>query len=307
MDVLKQGKWTDHGREWAVTAWIDKGCDSPSELWDKWKSGLCIIGGEPETCPKTGRPHWQLSVQTKKTVYRREFQKMFRPGKYYSMPMYSEWRYNKSYCGKGGMWEQYGTYDSGQAANQQQVTSSRKRLFDDVYNGMSEEECWTQHRESMPIYWRAVQQAMKVWRTVEFKPTYSLDQFKEPPITDWTKTIILHGPAGIGKTQYALAHFKNPLLMNHNEDLRKFKPKKHDGIVFDDMSFEGLEREVQLAFVENELPKTFSVKFGDVTIPGGTKKIMTTNRLNFILCGDAAIDRRTTWLMKTEDLRQMTN
>jgi len=300
------GKWTDHGREWAVTAWIDKGCDPPSVLWDKWEEKLCVIGGEPEICKSTGKAHWQLSVQTKKSMYRKAFQKMFTPGIYYSMPQVYPWEKNVAYCSKDGKYEEYGKYEPPREVKEKQVTSSRKRLFDDLYNGMTEEEAWNAHRQAMPIYWRAAKEALKVWRTVDYNPTYTLDQFKEPPITDWTKTIILHGPAGIGKTQYALAHFKNPLLMNHNEDLRKFKPTKHDGIVFDDMSFEGLEREVQLAFVENELPKTFSVKFGDVTIPGGTKKIMTTNRLNFILCGDAAIDRRTTWLMKTEDLRQLT-
>lgn len=69
-------------------------------------------------------------------------------------------------------------------------------------------------------------------------PKYKPDSFN-CPLRDVTQGAIhLWGKSGTGKTQYALAHFKKPLLIRHIDDLQKLQPYvKHDGIVFDDVSF----------------------------------------------------------------------
>jgi hypothetical protein len=58
-----------------------------------------------------------------------------------------------------------------------------------------------------------------------------------PMQTDFSQAIILVGEPGIGKTQYARAHFKRPLTCDQNDDMKKWVGNYHDGIILDDLGF----------------------------------------------------------------------
>lgn len=137
---------------------------------------------------------------------------------------------------------------------------------------------------------------MDHYRSVVMAPTdkrlYKLEDFKEwEPIDDWTDTVIFWGGSQIGKTQFALAHFENPLLVSHLDDLKRLD--KHDGIVFDDMSFTHLHREMQIHICDVENNRSINVKHGVVIIPAGMKRIMTTNvEHGNIVNDDEAINNR---------------
>jgi len=109
-------------------------------------------------------------------------------------------------------------------------------------------------------------------------PQYSLDQFNRPPLdfSGSCKTYFLHGPSRIGKTAFALAHFKAPLMVSQMDDLKKFNGR-YDGIVFDDMSFLHLAGDHIIHLLDTEYRRSIHCRYGNATIPPNTKKIFTHN------------------------------
>lgn len=91
-----------------------------------------------------------------------------------------------------------------------------------------------------------------------------------------TKSVVLIGPSGIGKTQYALSHFKMPLLVSHMDDLKKLE--HHDGIVFDDMTFRHFPPQSCIHLTDLELPRSINVKYGTVQIRALLPRFFTSNR-----------------------------
>lgn len=132
---------------------------------------------------------------------------------------------------------------------------------------------------------------------------FSPDSFTIPLLQDvlLEKALILSGISGAGKTQFAIAHFNNPLIVSHVEDLKKLETsgEPFDGIIFDDMDFSHWPPNSCIHLVDLDLARSIHVRYGTVTIPAKTKKIFTTNKtLNGIMsekCSPeefAAINRR---------------
>lgn len=121
-----------------------------------------------------------------------------------------------------------------------------------------------------------------VWDTWEYPNEFEPDR-------EWHKSLWLKGPAGIGKTQWALLWFENPLFVSHVDDLKLYNTD-YDGIIFDDINFKHWPRESQISICDIEQPRTIHVRYGVVRIPAGTKKIFTSNVE--IFDEDDAIKRR---------------
>lgn len=122
--------------------------------------------------------------------------------------------------------------------------------------------------------------AFHIMKTQEEKFThqYPLENFSEP-LMDWDfKCVFLQGSSGWGKTQWALWHFSNPLLVGHLDELRKFKKDVHDGIVFDDMSLKHLPRETVIQIVDWDEDRAIHGRNVNAHIPKHTKKIFVTNK-----------------------------
>lgn len=96
----------------------------------------------------------------------------------------------------------------------------------------------------------------------------------EPPA--WN-VLFLSGPSGIGKTEWALAQFRSPLLIRSLETLKQFDSSVHDGLVFDDLCARDLKPEQAIMLVEFSQPSTINVKYGSVDIPAHVRKVFTTN------------------------------
>lgn len=113
------------------------------------------------------------------------------------------------------------------------------------------------------------------------KPRYSLALFtKMDAITDWNFTYFLVGESGCGKTQFAMAHFKCFLIINHLERLVEFEPKKHDGIIFDDLplnTFKKRDPQLFIDLFEMEIDRMVIYNDIRVIIPSNTKKIFVHN------------------------------
>ena len=61
-------------------------------------------------------------------------------------------------------------------------------------------------------------------------PVYTIDKFN-CPAEDLTLPVVLLGPPGFGKTEYAMAHFKNPLMVRDNEYFKHYDEDFHDGMI----------------------------------------------------------------------------
>lgn len=107
---------------------------------------------------------------------------------------------------------------------------------------------------------------------------YTLNQFNAPRL-DFSnnKTKIIVGPTNIGKTQYACAHFDNPLVITQKEDWSKYNPDVHDGAVIDDMTFCKNNPVTMLHTIDMREPATFRVLYGVVVVPAGFPRIFTCN------------------------------
>lgn len=124
----------------------------------------------------------------------------------------------------------------------------------------------------------SIERNLRKAKTVSYASKFLLTDFNRSPL-DTSKSILLSGPSGTGKTQWALAHFKNPLLCSHIDKLKQLTPD-HDGVVFDDMSFTHWPAESVIHLLDIDVEREIHVRYGTVTIPAYVKKIFTHNKAN---------------------------
>ena len=70
---------------------------------------------------------------------------------------------------------------------------------------------------------------------------YEIWEFTRPAL-DLTQPVLLLGNSGMGKTEYAKAHGKYPLVISRLDDLKKITDNT-DLLIFDDMCFDDWEPE----------------------------------------------------------------
>jgi len=121
---------------------------------------------------------------------------------------------------------------------------------------------------------------------------------------DYRRTHVLVGPAGIGKTEFALYLLSQsgcqfPIVVNQIEDL---KGKHYDGVVFDECGVNADDaiprkwtREQQICLVDRQHDRTLPARFSNVMLGNHVVRILTTNNLSRCIdANDPAISRRIT-------------
>jgi hypothetical protein len=88
---------------------------------------------------------------------------------------------------------------------------------------------------------------------------------------------LLYGDAGTGKTNFALSHFENPVLVSHIDDLKKINDET-DGIVFDDMAFNKYPHGSIIHLLDRDMERSIHSRYFNATIPANIPKIFTSNR-----------------------------
>ena len=96
-------------------------------------------------------------------------------------------------------------------------------------------------------------------------------------LTGEIATLQIYGPIRLGKTEWACAQFKNPLLVTSRDSLRGYCARVHDGIVLDKMDFRNWSVTDCEALTDWMQPATVPCRYGDARIPKHTRKIVVTN------------------------------
>ncbi len=128
------------------------------------------------------------------------------------------------------------------------------------------------------LHGESIRRNIKASKVVIFKPRFQLSNFLISPLV-LTKPVLLYGDLNTGKTSFAVAHFKNPLVVSHIDKLKLLTPD-NDGIVFDDMSFSHWPAESVIHLLDIDFERDINVRYGTVTIPANTLKIFTHNNEN---------------------------
>lgn len=162
--------------------------------------------------------------------------------------------------------------------NENKKTQGKRNDLEEVKNkimaGVDQKTLWNEHWNTMVRNHKGIEIGMKYIMPKRVKISYDIAKFSEPAM-DLKLPVILWGPPGIGKTSFAKAHFQNPLIVSHMDDLLNFMD--HDGIVFDDMSFKHMPRSAQIHITDTDEDRSIHCRYRCANIPAGTKKIFCTN------------------------------
>jgi len=194
----------------------------------------------------------------------------------------SGWQ-NFQYCTKDGKFQEHGTRPlEPRSVKRKRVADEQQEIYSDalaaptVRDGLNV----VKERQSRDycFHGEAIERNLKKAKVAPHVCQFSIDKFNhEPMVLD--KPVLLWGGTGLGKTQFALAHFKNPLVVSHIDKLKNLSPD-HDGVVFDDMAFKHWPKEAVIHLLDKEVDRDINVRYGTVNIPKNTVKVFTHNTSN---------------------------
>lgn len=165
-----------------------------------------------------------------------------------------------------------------QKSNQKQgKRTDLDAVVDLVKEGESVRAIAMAHGKAFIKYNKGIKALKDMYEVEDEVVEYPIESFNKDPLDDLeTWAYLLHGPPGTGKTSYAMAHFKKPLLVSSVEDLRNLED--HDGVVFDDMSFTHRPTEAQTHLVDVKFRRAIHARYANVHMKKGLKRIFTSNK-----------------------------
>jgi len=238
--------------------------------FEAWREDCTRMRIAKEVCPNTKRDHLQCKLT-------------WRVGKRWAAMrkimghVHFEESASKcfSYCAKLG-----DTVLINHDGRRQGQRSDLQACIDKAAAGASQRELFSDFGPTMVRYHAGIGRAQKALKELENLASFTAADYPNwPLIKDWSKTIVVMGPSGVGKTEWALCHFKNPLLVSEIDQLLDYDPVEHDGIIFDDLDLEKLSRNEQIAFVDQTMPRAIRCRYRSPVIPRHTKKIFTCNSM----------------------------
>lgn len=239
-----------------------------------------------EKAPTTGTPHFQgcFKLHNRNGVLLKTAIKYLPFGSHLE-PARGSWHENLTYCTKeetraGGEPVILGTPPQNQDQRPQSTIDKLAPLLEAAKQFKSLREIMNMDPTTYARNYRAIDHI----RTMHKKPIvqkYTFKDFRCMPFDfPSNKSLVFVGPTAIGKTQFALCHFKNPLIVRHKDDLKMLN-EEHDGILFDDMMFHHWPVQAVIHLLDQEVESSIDVKFGTAVIPANTRKIFTCNEYPF--------------------------
>ena len=105
---------------------------------------------------------------------------------------------------------------------------------------------------------------------------YDLKDFNRAPL-DLDMPVVLYGPTECGKTAFAKAHFKAPLVVKRRDDLKRMSGAC-DGIIFDDVDFSSWSAEDTICLLDKDESRSLPARYSDAWIEADIPMIFTTNK-----------------------------
>jgi len=273
--------------------------DDSNDMLDLTLCDYAIMGRE--VAPDTGTPHIQ-GYAIFKTPQRMSSLKKLLPRAHWTKANGTP-EQNRTYCSKDGDFAEHGEIprfkrggSSAERYERQNEVAQMAIDAESVSDGMAI------LKREMPYdflrFGESLERNLKRSKSQNFVPTHEIASFSRTALTFNRKSVLLWGPSNTGKTSYALAHFKRPLLVSHIDVLKTLSPD-NDGIVFDDMAFKHWPVEAVIHLLDYDLPRDINVRYGTVNIPKEVQKVFTHNTKNPFYDEDviqeeqkAAIERR---------------
>lgn len=257
------------------------------QAWcDKWEPLTKFHVFQEEKCPTTGNLHYQGYMEFKNKLGHGRLKAL-------DANMHFGARYPKStpaqaaaYCTKDdtritGPWETGLISRPGTRTDM----SRQNAVYSEALDAPSVEDALALIRAGAPrdlcLHGESIRRNLNMMFTPKFKHEHTIDQFLIPAKEFPKDRRALHfwGPHAMGKTDYALAHFENPLLVRHVDKLKKLTPD-HDGIVFDEMTFLHWAPESVRTLCDIAHESDIHCRNICGVIPAGVKRIFCTQKLH---------------------------
>lgn len=263
-----------------------------------------FLSGQIETCPNTGKLHFQGYIQfSKKCRGVKKVKDFFRDQTIHVEVARGTVDQCLAYVNKQDT-RTAGPFEWGTCLKQGERTDLVE-FKEAIRKGDSKRELCEKHFQHYIKYSKMVPELRRLLQPQVSIVKFKLEDFTESPLT-FEKTNVVIGPSGIGKTQWALSHFMNPLFVTHIDQLGDFD-SEYDGIVFDDMSFKHIPAVHQIHLVEHETPTHIHIRYTTAYIPAGTKKIFCANENPFHVELDEhnnALLKRINYVFLYDDIRR---
>lgn len=270
--------------DWCFT--LNNYTEEDLELWERLFEDVRWGLVTKEIAPTTGTPHLQGRV-------------VFKRGYRFSQLQKQGWAHDwqKTKCKQDCLYMlKKGSVIFLDKKKGQGKRSDLCECVDKAAAGATMMELYQAHPGTMVRYSRGIREAAAALRPPERVGNFALTDFIWTPYEDWSRCLLLCGPPDIGKTEWAAAHFSNPLLVSQLDQLLDYDKDRHDGIIFDDIDFRSTDkvnnRTLQICLTDNSMPRGIpGVRYRTPVIPKGTKKIFTCNTWCLDI-EDGAIARR---------------
>lgn len=278
-------------------------CNNPTDETVEWLHSHVeprtswIIWGR-ETAPQTGTPHLQgalwMTNPTKPANIKRTFKDYWAERCTSPVKHADYWR---AYCTK----EDADAYEHGTPPTVEAYLESIKaagqgtRTDQEEFIAAVQQAKPTREEElANPLYMRYPRYVKEVVSHYHPKLTKPRYDEKRWPMEEDIKSLVLIGESQIGKTEFAKQHFPNGcLFVSHIDQLKDFNANKHQGIVFDDMTFVHMPATAQIHLVDFDNDREIHLRYVTAEIPAGTPKIFTINPENLPIFADQpAINKR---------------
>lgn len=114
--------------------------------------------------------------------------------------------------------------------------------------------------------------------TVVNKPKYGPNDFNIPlcDFPEGVYALLFVGKSGIGKTQFANAHFKNPVTIGVKDDYKKLTDDV-DGFILDDVATKDWHATTLIRWLDGDSDHTMDVKYSSAVLPMHLRRIICLN------------------------------